>query len=68
MNIKLWVARKEKRLRQVDVAEVLQITPQTYYVKENGRSEFTIGEALKLARLFDCTLDDLFGEEEVAQC
>ncbi|WP_172373553.1 helix-turn-helix transcriptional regulator [Sporosarcina jiandibaonis] len=60
-NYKLYIYRRENRLRQVDMAKILEITPQTYYVKENGKSEFTISEGLKLAKFFGCTLDDLFG-------
>ena len=42
---------------------MLGIHKQSYYLKENGKREFTISEAKKLAKIFDCTLDELFGEE-----
>lgn len=42
---------------------MLGIHKQSYYLKENGKREFTISEAKKLAKIFDCTLDDLFGGE-----
>ena len=34
----------------------------TYGRKERGVNEFTLTEALKLARLFDTSVDVLFGE------
>lgn len=62
MNHKLYVMRRENRLKQKDVAKKIGIHPQSYHLKESGKRQFTIEEGLKLARLFNCTLDDLFGE------
>lgn len=66
MNHKLYIARRESRLHQKDVAKMLKINPQTYHLKEAGKSEFTISEALQLSDLFNCTLNDLFqkGDEQ----
>jgi len=61
-NIKLYVARRERGLYQKDVAKRIGLHPQTYHEKEVGKTEFTIREALLLCKLFDCTLNDLFGE------
>ena len=63
LNSQLYIKRKEKRLKQKEVAEMLGIHKQSYYLKENGKREFTISEAKKLAKIFDCTLDELFGKE-----
>ena len=63
MNAQLYVKRREYKLKQKEVAEMLGIHKQSYYLKENGKREFTISEAKKLAKIFDCTLDELFGEE-----
>lgn len=62
MNHKLYVMRRENRLKQKDVAKRIGIHPQSYHLKESGKRQFTIEEGLKLARLFDCTLDELFGK------
>lgn len=62
MHHKLYVIRRERRMRQKDIAEVLRIDPQTYHLKESGKSDFTLREARMLARYFNCTLDELFGE------
>lgn len=62
LHTQLYVIRRENRLKQKDVAKKIGIHPQSYHLKESGKREFTISEARKLAKLFNCTLDDLFGE------
>jgi len=61
---KLYIARRERRLRQKDVAKMLHIDPQTYHLKEAGKRDFTLKEAKKLTTIFNMTLDELFGDEE----
>ncbi|MEC0282296.1 helix-turn-helix transcriptional regulator [Terribacillus saccharophilus] len=67
MNAKLYVVRREKGLKQKEVANLLGIHPQTYHLKEKGKEHFTIPEALMVARIMGVTLNDLFWEssEEV---
>ena len=60
MNAQVYVKRRENNLKQADVAKILRINKQTYYLKENGKSEFTISEAKLLAKFYGCTLDELF--------
>lgn len=60
METKLLVKRKESRLKQSDVANKIGIHKQSYYLKENGIRPFTITEARRLAKVFRCSLDDLF--------
>ncbi|WP_438316570.1 helix-turn-helix transcriptional regulator [Sporosarcina sp. FA9] len=62
MQSKLYVKRKESRLKQKDVAEMLKIHPVTYHKKESGKNEFELLEAKMLAKYFNVTLDDLFGD------
>lgn len=62
MYYKLYVARKENKLKQVDVAKKLNIHSVTYSRKETGEKEFTLTEAFKLAEMFDTTVDELFGK------
>ena len=64
MNRQVYIKRRESKLRQEDVAKILGINKQTYYLKERGKSVFTIPEAKLLAKLYGCTLDDLFGGGE----
>ncbi|MFA1819040.1 helix-turn-helix transcriptional regulator [Virgibacillus oceani] len=63
MNHQLYIARRENRLHQKDVAKKLGIHPQTYHEKESGKKEFTIKEGQKLAKIFQSNLNDLFGGE-----
>ena len=65
MNHQLYVKRREKGLYQKDVAKKIGIHPQTYFRKERGLMEFTVREARMLAKILDCTIDDLFSEKEV---
>ena len=60
MHYKLYVARKENKLKQIDVARKLDIHSVTYSRKETGEKEFTLSEALKLAEIFETTVDELF--------
>lgn len=60
MYVNLYVARKENKLNQKDLAKELGIHSVTYSRKETGEKEFTLTEALKLADLFDTTVDELF--------
>ena len=64
MTTQVYVKRREHKLRQEDVAKFLGINKQTYYLKERGKSVFTIPEAKLLAKLYGCTLDELFGGGE----
>lgn len=63
MHHKLFIARREARLSQIKVAKMLNISNATYSLKENGKSEFTLSEAKKLAEIFGCTLNDLFQDD-----
>ncbi len=64
MNQSLYVARRENRLRQKDVAKRIGMCEKSYQLKESGKREFTIPEGIKLAMLFERTLDELFNWEE----
>lgn len=56
----LFVARRERKMKQKDVAKIIGIHPQSYHLKESGKREFTITEAKRLAKLFNASLDELF--------
>lgn len=59
----VYIARRERGLKQKDVAKALLINKQTYHLKETGKSEFTIREGKRLARFYNCTLNDLFEDD-----
>lgn len=60
LSRKLKAARELKNVKQSDVAEFLEISPNTYWNKENGKTEFTISEAKKLSKYFDISVLELF--------
>ena len=59
-NAQLYIKRSERKLKQSDVAKMLNISMQSYHLKEVGKSDFKQSEMVKLAKLFDATLDELF--------
>lgn len=60
MTQKLYVVRREKRLKQKEVAKKIGMHPQSYHLKESGKRQFTIDEGRRLAKVFGCSLNDLF--------
>lgn len=60
MHIKLYIARKEKRLKQKDLADKLAIHPVTYSRKERGELDFTLTEAFILSDFFNIPIQELF--------
>lgn len=55
--------RKNKGLKQQELAEILGIKRNTYSDWENGKTEPSFENLVKLADLFDVSLDWLFGRE-----
>jgi len=53
----LKVLRAKRELLQKDVAKILGITTTCYVNKENGKSQFTMKEILKLSEFFNVTTD-----------
>ena len=60
MYRELFIARKEIRKSQSEIADVIGITRVSYNNKELGKSDFTIREAHILALYFNKTMDELF--------
>jgi|SRR5699024_6337829 len=59
----VYIARKENKLKQEDVAKIIGRSEQYYRQRENGEREFTIKEGKILADFYGCTLNDLFHDE-----
>lgn len=57
---KLKSLRAEYDLNQDDMAEFLGIRRTTYHNKETGKSQFTVKEAVEIAKFFNATMDDIF--------
>lgn len=65
MSARLKAFRKLKGLTQADVANELGILYTTYSLKENGKQDFSLPEAKKIADLFNLTIDEVFFSQEV---
>ena len=60
---KIRVARKMKGLSQVELAEKTGVTRQTIGLVEAGRYNPSLRVCVKIARVLEKTLDDLFWVE-----
>ena len=63
MYMNVFIKRKERNWSQKKVAADLGISMDGYRKKEKGYNGWTLEEAQKLADLYKCSLDDLFGRE-----
>ncbi len=52
--------RKLLKLRQEDLAEGLNVTRQTINAIESGKHDPSLGLAFRLAKLFNCRVEELF--------
>lgn len=60
MKNNIRILRKQLGLRQEDVANALNVTRQTINAIENNKYNPTLELAMKLARLLNTTVDELF--------
>ncbi len=67
MNNRLEELRKERGLRQEELADILEVSRQTIGSLENGRYNPSILLAFKIARFFNKNIEDIFIYEE-ADC
>ncbi|MES5161064.1 helix-turn-helix transcriptional regulator [Fannyhessea vaginae] len=56
--------RKERKLTQMELAQMFGIGYKTYQNYENGRTSPTMEQAAQLARYFNCTIGELFDLKE----
>jgi len=59
--------RKERGIKQEELAAALEVSRQTIGSLENGRYNPSITLAFKLARFFDMSIEDIFIYEEEKQ-
>lgn len=64
MKNRLEELRKEKGVRQEELAEILEVSRQTIGSLENGRYNPSIMLAFKIARYFGMSIEDIFIYEE----
>lgn len=64
MKNRLEELRKERGIKQEELALALQVSRQTIGSLENGRYNPSIILAFKIARYFDVSMEDIFIYEE----
>lgn len=64
---RLEVIRKQRGIKQEDLAAALEVSRQTIGSLENGRYNPSIILAFKLARYFNTTIEEIFIYEEELQ-
>lgn len=64
MKNKLEEIRKQRGLRQEDLAEALEVSRQTIGSIENGRYNPSLNLAFKIANFFGMKIEDIFIYEE----
>ncbi|GLB28238.1 transcriptional regulator [Lacrimispora amygdalina] len=64
MKNRLEVIRKQRGIKQEDLAAALEVSRQTIGSLENGRYNPSIMLAFKLARYFNMTIEEIFIYEE----
>lgn len=64
MKNRLEELRKQRGIKQEDLAAALEVSRQTIGSLENGRYNPSILLAFKIARFFDMSIEDIFIYEE----
>ena len=64
MKNKLEELRKERGIRQEELAEALEVSRQTIGSLENGRYNPSIMLAFKIAKYFNMSIEEIFIYEE----
>lgn len=64
MNNRLEEIRKQRGMKQEELAAALEVSRQTIGSLENGRYNPSILLAFKIARFFGMTIEDIFIYEE----
>lgn len=67
MKNRLEEIRKERGIKQEELAAALEVSRQTIGSLENGRYNPSITLVFKLARYFDMSIEDIFIYEEEKQ-
>lgn len=67
MKNRLEEIRKERGIKQEELAAALEVSRQTVGSLENGRYNPSITLAFKLARYFNMSIEDIFIYEEGKQ-
>ena len=63
MKNKLKVLRAERDWTQADLADALDVSRQTVNAIEKGKFDPSLPLAFKMARLFECKIEEVFVDE-----
>lgn len=64
MNNRLRVLRAERNWTQARLAEELGVSRQTVHAIERDKYDPSLPLAFRIARLFDCRIEDVFEPDE----
>ena len=64
MQSKIQALRKERKITQQELADVLGVTRQTIISLENGKYKASLVLAHKISQFFGMTIEDIFIFEE----
>lgn len=67
MYPKLIGKRNELRFTQKDMGKFLGISKNNYYLKENGKLDFSLSEVRKILKILNCEYNDIFFEDFVTE-
>lgn len=64
MKNNLKVLRAQQNWTQADLADSLAVSRQTINAIEKGKFDPSLPLAFRIAKLFDCTIEEIFDDEE----
>ncbi len=64
---RLKVLRAERNWSQANLADALDVSRQTINAIENGKYDPSLPLAFKMARLFDCSIEDIFTPDDLEE-
>lgn len=56
--------RKEKKITQENLADLLNVSFQTVSKRERGKAEPNIDTLIKISKIFEVSIDDLVGDKK----
>ena len=68
MRNRIQELRKERKIRQEDLADAVGVTRQTIISLENGKYNASLQLAYRIARYFEKQIEDIFLFEEECIC